>query len=159
MRKTLFVGALALVVIVTGLTVAAAHRHQPQQIISVLRFRVVEHADSDTVTDNGTAGDSEGDLLTWHNPIYSAKNTKKIGHDQGECTRIDPASGSWECRWITWIAGQGGITVEGPFYDARDSVLAVTGGTGAFRNARGTMLCHARNAGGTAYNFDFTLLP
>jgi hypothetical protein len=159
MRKTLFVGALALVVIATGLTVAFAHRHQPQSIVRATAFRVVEHADSDTVIDNGTAGDSEGDLLTWHNPIYNATNTKRIGHDQGECVRIDPASGSWECSWITWIGGAGGITVEGPFYDTRDSVLAVTGGTGIFRNARGTMLCHARNAAGSAYNFNFALLP
>ena len=31
------------------------------------------------------------------------------------------------------------MTVEGPFYDTRDSVLAITGGTGAYANARGQM--------------------
>jgi allene oxide cyclase len=37
---------------------------------------------------------------------------------------------SWECIWTTLLP-RGQITVEGPFYDTRDSVLAITGGTGA----------------------------
>jgi hypothetical protein len=42
--------------------------------------------------------------------------------------------------------------VEGPFRDAfPTTVLAVTGGTGAYRNVRGQMVLHARTDG----NFDF----
>ena len=33
----------------------------------------------------------------------------------------------------------GSVTVEGPFYDTRESNLAITGGTGSFRNASGVM--------------------
>lgn len=46
----------------------------------------------------------------------------------------------------------------GPFLDAGDSTLAITGGTGAFRNAGGTMDRHARDAQGTAYDFTFHVI-
>ena len=45
--------------------------------------------------------------------------------------------------------------VEGPFYDDRDSVLAITGGTGRYATARGEMRLHARDAQGSAYDFTF----
>jgi hypothetical protein len=49
------------------------------------------------------------------------------------------------------------LTVEGPFYDTRDSVLAVTGGTGAYGNARSWMKLKSR-AGGTEFAFIFHLI-
>ena len=54
------------------------------------------------------------------------------------------------------LAG-GSIVVEGPFLDAGDSTLAVTGGTGRYRGADGEMRLHARNAQGSEYDFTFTL--
>ena len=48
--------------------------------------------------------------------------------------------------------------MEGPFFDAQNSVLTVTGGTGIYRNARGTMGLQARN-GGAEYDFIFNLVP
>src|SRR5262245_21696056 len=93
---------------------------------------VVEHATSDTVVDTGAPGDSLGDVLAFGNPIFDAANTNSIGRDQGYCIRTN-VGGSWECNW-TVILDQGSLVVEGPFYDdLRDSQLAVTGGTGAFR--------------------------
>ena len=110
---------------------------------------MVERANTDTVIDTDqSGGDTTGDLLTFHNPVFDRANDTRVGNDQGECVRIDPARGTWECRWITRIAGRGSITVEGPFYDTRDSVLAVTGGTGAFANARGQMRLERRFLGG-----------
>ena len=47
---------------------------------------------------------------------------------------------------------------EGPFLDAGDSTLSITGGTGAYRAARGTMDLHARDAQGSAYDFTFHVL-
>ena len=44
--------------------------------------------------------------------------------------------------------------VEGPFYDAKDSVVAITGGTGRYRKARGTMKLESRE-GGTKFAFIF----
>jgi allene oxide cyclase len=45
--------------------------------------------------------------------------------------------------------------VQGPFYDTEDSELAITGGTGEYENASGTMSLHARNDKGTEYDFTY----
>jgi allene oxide cyclase len=116
---------------------------------------VVEHALTDTVTDTGRKGDSSGDLLTFHNPVFDSGDAARVGSDQGQCVRIVPGA-SWECTWTTFLPG-GHITVEGPFFDTRNSVIAVTGGTGAYRNARGAMLLRSR-AGGTKFDFVFRLI-
>lgn len=39
--------------------------------------------------------------------------------------------------------------------DADDSTLSITGGTGAYRKATGTMDLHARGANGSTYDFTF----
>jgi hypothetical protein len=155
MRRIILIGAVAAIAIVSIALVATAR--QPQ-LASRTRLVVVERATTDTVIDTDQSGDdSTGDLLTFHNRVFDRSNDSPVGNDQGECVRIDPARGTWECRWITRIAGQGSITVEGPFFDTRDSVLAVTGGTGAFANARGQMLLHARSA--SVFEFTFLLQP
>jgi hypothetical protein len=62
---------------------------------------------------------------------------------------------SYECNWTTSLSG-GQITVEGPFLDAGDSTLAVTGGTGRYRKARGFMKLHGLE-NGTKFRFEFHL--
>ncbi len=119
--------------------------------------KVIEHAVTDTVVDTGAPGDTTGDLLTFHNKIYNAADTKQVGRDMGVCTRIDPKAGTWTCDWTTFLKG-GQITVDGPFYDTANSTLAVTGGTGKYRNARGSMALISIN-GGAEYHFNFNLLP
>jgi allene oxide cyclase len=113
---------------------------------------VIEHATSDTTTDTGASGDSVGDILTFGNDVFDATNATKAGTDQGYCVRV-VAGTSYECTWTTFLPG-GQIVVAGPFYDAKDSTLAITGGTGRYRDARGTMELHAR-ADGTEYAFVF----
>ena len=112
---------------------------------------VVEHADTDAVTDTGTAGDTVGDLLTFANPVFDATNKNKVGTDQGYCVRTVVGK-AWECFWTLSLAN-GQITVEGPFLDKGDSVLAITGGTGKFAGARGQMKLHARDEKGSQYDF------
>jgi allene oxide cyclase len=118
-------------------------------------IHVIEHATTDATTDTGAPGDSSGDVLTFANDVYDAADAAKVGTDQGYCIRIT-APGSYECNWTTFLA-RGQITVEGPFFDAADSVLAITGGTGAYRNARGRMELKARN-GGTEFDFIFHVI-
>jgi Allene oxide cyclase len=99
--------------------------------------------------------EAAGDLLTFHNVVFDAADSTPAGHDQGQCIRIAVGS-SWECTWTTFLPG-GHITVEGPFFDTRNSVLAITGGTGIYRNARGAMVLRSR-AGGTKFDFVFRLI-
>lgn len=116
---------------------------------------LVERAASDAVTDLGAQGDSAGDILTFANEVYDKDNAKKVGSDNGWCART-VAGKAWECIWTTTLA-DGQITVEGPFYDTADSELAITGGTGAYAEASGSLALHARNDKGTEYDFVFKL--
>lgn len=83
-------------------------------------------------------------------------DTDVVGIDQGDCVRIEVGM-SWECRWVNVVEG-GSITVEGSFLDAAPSVLAITGGTGAYRGARGSMRLVAANEAGTELKFIFRVL-
>ena len=116
---------------------------------------LVERATSDAVTDLGAQGDSAGDILTFANEIFDKDNANKVGSDNGFCART-VAGKAWECIWTTTLA-DGQITVEGPFYDTADSELAVTGGTGEYAEASGSLALHARNDKGTEYDFVYTL--
>jgi hypothetical protein len=116
---------------------------------------VVEHAITDTEIPTGGGKDVKGNILTFNNPVFDAADKKQVGHDEGFCTRLAPAQGIWECLWTTFLpAGQ--ITVQGPYYDTRNSVLSITGGTGAYRSSRGEMVLNSRH-GGTEYDFIFKL--
>jgi allene oxide cyclase len=116
---------------------------------------LVERADTDAVTDTGAKDDSAGDLLTFANKVYDKGNQKQLGTDQGFCVRTVKGT-AWECWWTLSLA-DGQITVQGPFMDKGDSVLAITGGTGKYVNARGQMKLHARNDKGTEYDFVYEL--
>jgi allene oxide cyclase len=120
------------------------------------QLQIVERAISDTIVHVGGKDDAAGNLLTFANPVFDAANKKQLGSDQGFCVRVAVAK-SWECLWTVTLAG-GQITVEGPFLDQGDSLLAVTGGTGKYAGAKGSLKLHARDAKGSAYDFHYELL-
>ena len=149
--KLLPFGMLAVVALAAGDLMAAGRATAaPQELI------VIEHATTDAVTDTGASGDSAGDILTFANDVFDEEDRVRVGGSQGMCVRTVPGA-AWECFW-TLSLDSGQITVEGPFYDAGDSVLAVTGGTGAFANAQGDMLLTAIGTEGTAFRFTYRLL-
>jgi hypothetical protein len=116
---------------------------------------VIEHAITDTENPGVGGKDVKGNILTFNNPVYNVANKKQVGHDEGFCTRVQPAQGIWECLWTTFLKG-GQITVQGPYYDTHNSVLSITGGTGVYRDSRGQMTLLSRN-GGKEYDFIFQL--
>ena len=116
---------------------------------------LVERATTDAVTDLDPKGDSAGDILTFANEVFDKDNANKIGSNNGWCIRT-VVGAAWECFW-TLTLDDGQITVEGPFYDAGDSVLAITSGTGEYAGADGSMALHARDAKGSEYDFVYTL--
>lgn len=120
------------------------------------QLQIVERALSDAIVHVGGKDDAAGNLLTFANPVFDAANKKQLGSDQGFCVRVAVAK-SWECLWTVTLAG-GQITVEGPFLDQGDSLLAVTGGTGKYAGAKGSLKLHARDAKGSAYDFRYELL-
>jgi len=120
------------------------------------KLALVEHAASDTVVDIGDKGDSIGDTLVFANDVYDEADQNKLGSDNGWCIRTAVGK-AWECYW-TLLLADGQITVDGPFLDAGDSMLAITGGTGAYAGVRGDMKLHARDAKGSEYDFIYNLI-
>ncbi len=117
---------------------------------------LVEHATTDAVSvHGGTKADNVGDVLTFANPMFDAADKLPVGMDQGYCVRLVLGK-AFECH-ITVMLANGQVMVDGPFYDTADSVMAVTGGTGAYRGVRGEMRLHARDAKGSAYDFVYSL--
>jgi len=135
-------------IVAAALTAGLAFRAAP---VAASELILVERAASDTVTDTGAKGDSVGDILTFSNEIYDKDNKTRIGHDNGWCVRTVVGQ-AWECTW-TLTTDKGQLTVEGPYYDTRDSVLSITGGTGDYAKARGQMKLHARDPKGAEYDF------
>jgi Allene oxide cyclase len=151
LRRSFVVGVGVLLLVALATTVATASSRDHSRTI-----RVVERAVSDTVVDLGAPGDSVGDMLTFGNDVFNAKNVVKVGRDEGACFRTNPGL-AWECTWTTILA-HGSISVQGPFYDdLRNSSLAITGGTGRYSGAQGQMTLHARDAAGSAFDFIFRL--
>ena len=134
-----------------GLGVARAS----SEITGHLTITVVEHSTTDEIADVGRKGDSAGDILTFHNSVFDATDSRRVGKNQGQCVREDPKAGTWECWWTTSLA-DGQITVEGPFADAHDTTFAVTGGTGLYANVRGAMRVRSLK-GGAEYEQTFEL--
>jgi len=119
-------------------------------------IKVVERPVGETTIDLGAKGDSIGDMLVFANGIYDAANKTQIGSDQGYCVRTIVGR-SWECIW-TIMLKTGQITVEGPFLDEGDSLFAVTGGTGKYAGAKGSLKLHPRDPTPTGYDFTYDLL-
>jgi hypothetical protein len=140
MRKKL--ALLTAAALVASVVVAAFVMSTPATAATTLT--VIEHAQSDHVTDVGKTGLGPGDLLTFHNPVYDSTDTTQVGTDQGFCIRmtkfLDNKKGSWECEWTTFLdSGASSITVETPFLDTGLGVGAITGGTGTYVGASGSL--------------------
>ena len=153
-RRTFALAATAALTV--GAVAAATSSAKPVQAHSAGgTVHVIEHAITDTEIPTGGGKDVKGNILTFNNPVFNVANTKQVGHDEGFCVRVAPAQRIWECLWTTFLkAGQ--ITVQGPYYDTRNSTLSITGGTGAYRNSRGEMTLLSRD-GGKEYDFIFKL--
>jgi allene oxide cyclase len=144
----LVIGALGASALLVGGSAGASS----EQIVEV-----IEHAVTDTTIHTAGPGDVAGNTLVFHNKVYGPGDTRVVGHDEGFCTRLQPSAGSWECLWTTFLP-QGHITVQGPYYDTRNSVMSITGGTGAYQAVRGEMDLDALD-GGAKYDFIFRLAP
>ena len=155
MRRKLAVAAASLLVVGAGIASMVAST----SATAATTLAVIEHAQNDRVTDVGREGLGRGDLLTFRNPIYDQTNTTQVGTDQGFCIRLSKfkqnKSGSWECEWTTFLNdGASSITVESPFYDTGTGVGAITGGTGAYVGASGSLDLSCSE---TECTFKFTL--
>eukprot|EP00542_Grammatophora_oceanica_P013787 CAMPEP_0194027584 /NCGR_PEP_ID=MMETSP0009_2-20130614/1722_1 /TAXON_ID=210454 /ORGANISM="Grammatophora oceanica, Strain CCMP 410" /LENGTH=185 /DNA_ID=CAMNT_0038666709 /DNA_START=1288 /DNA_END=1845 /DNA_ORIENTATION=+ len=135
---------------------------------SMYLLETIQVGTSDTITtlrDDDTEG--LGDIFTWdrRNQIYATSELDQvssstlIGDNQGHCVRLTNQgdNSEWDC-FFTIFFEEGQIHAHGPF-NAGVTIDAITGGTGAYEDATGSMeLSYAGEVGGVfAYNYVFHL--
>lgn len=136
-----------------SITAAAALLALPT--LAAEQIKIVERPVNETTTHISAKADAPGDILSFANPLFESSNKTQIGSDQGFCIRTALGK-SWQCNWTNQLK-DGTIIVNGVFNDAGDSTLSVTGGTGKYAGARGTMLLHTRAGKPESYDFTFDL--
>jgi allene oxide cyclase len=144
---------LILAVLLIGALIAGTVSSQTPETMTI---QVVERATTDVTTDLGEEGDSVGDILTFANEVYDEVNENQVGTDNGYCVRTEVGV-AYKCAW-TLTLEDGQIMVDGPFNDTGDSVLAITGGTGAYMGARGQMTLKFRDDAGTEFDFIYEIM-
>ena len=152
MKKTILPLGLVIAVVLGFAVVNATANDEPKHKGTT---HVIEHATSDAVTNGSATTDLKGNVLTFANDVFDSADKTKVGSDQGYCIRIVVGK-TWECNFTTFLPG-GQITVEGPFNDSGNTDMAITGGTGKYRNARGWMDLQYHNPAGTEFDFVFHL--
>ena len=81
-------------------------------------------------------GPSVGDMFVFQSDLIDPSTHAKVGTVEGHCVLITASGDLSDCDASGILAG-GQIRVSGPSSDADTNVLAVTGGTGIYRNVSG----------------------
>jgi hypothetical protein len=133
----------------TAALVLPAAASQPQTIHLIL------HATNDTfgtLTGCSSPGSCQGDFMVGYDPLFDAATGKEVGTLAYECFLVDPASTLYHCPGNTFtLTGRGQIVfaevilheVGGP-----PTIAPITGGTGQFLGATGTVTSKKLSAGG-----------
>ena len=137
MSRYLTVLAIAAVAVIGVVQPAASSTDSNRQPVTKT-FKRTAVVDSATNVDNPPAGDSQGDIIVFTQKLYrDSSQQDKIGSDQAYCVRTI-AGKARVCTGIFYVKG-GTITITGPESTGVHS-LAITGGTGDWRGARGEIV-------------------
>ncbi len=140
MRWKLGIGAVVGATLVLAIGTASLASAQPSNGSNARVLELITRATAiNDFVDVGPSGFSPGDLYIFTERVYLASEPdEQIGRADGRCVLIDPAAFRFDCS-ITSSLPEGDIVSGGSLtlVDGATSEGAVTGGTGAYRNARG----------------------
>jgi hypothetical protein len=108
-------------------------------------FTVVAVLEEENEEDLGEEGPSIGDLYAFSGPLFDESEETELGRFDGVCTTTSSPGPSAEARRLcnvtaTFVEEREGAEIDAQGVgriEAEDVVLAVNGGTGEFRTARG----------------------
>jgi hypothetical protein len=114
----------------------------------IRRLVLVARLQEVRIVDLPPSGLSQGDTRLFNFDVYNASNTRRIGRMDGACQVTDPPDTAGESRIFaqcvkTFVLAGGSITVQGDATYTKiqnfpyPAVQTITGGTGAYRGARG----------------------
>lgn len=112
---------------------------QPQTIHLIEHPNNVGHVQVGSLTECAGASGCQGDYLVGDDPMFDATTGKQVGTLMFECFLVDPGSGLFHCPGITIeLTGRGQIVFTEKF-DGSSQTSPITGGTGEFLGATGTV--------------------
>jgi hypothetical protein len=103
-------------------------------------FVLIEEVGQGTFVDTGPKGDSEGDYALFRDRLRDPKNNALIGALSVQC--VFQFAFTAECHGTAILFDRGKLTFAGNVPTASVFALAITGGTGEFRAARGEVFVH-----------------
>jgi hypothetical protein len=115
-------------------------------------LRLVSHDTGNGFVDNAPRGDSAGDMAVFTQDLF--RHGRRYG--RGDVQFVETAKGATQAQDTMLISGafrlpRGEITATGATHvGARRFKLAITGGTGAYRAARGSVTAINRPYGGVS---------
>jgi len=107
------------------------------------KFQVVTRTINENYDDTGKDGPSVGDSFTFTEKLFHRGD--RVGRDAGSCkvTRVTKRSFGSHCTVTATFRGRGDITVQGAILYKRGErsrpTVAITGGTGDYKDAAGTV--------------------
>jgi hypothetical protein len=121
-----------------GLDLLATHRPQDAVPAPSAKGALILNESEAQVSflDLGPSGESVGDEIVIHGPLYERTLTSVVGHIDVTCTLSFDAS---LCDATADLPGRGELRFGGPA-GSNSFLFAITGGTNAFRTARGQVL-------------------
>jgi hypothetical protein len=127
-------GAILALAGVAALGVGAATGGASEARRTATTFDVVEKTTAVQFVEQPPAGDSMGDSVVGASDLFDRRDTQ-LGTAHWSCVRTNPGS-QRQCS-LTYFFARGFLTLQGPYRDDGTGTFAITGGTGAFRKARG----------------------
>jgi len=103
--------------------------------VTHLKF-LVKFIGEDTFLDLGAPGFSQGDEFILHDLVFTSDGGTQVGRDGGMCVIFDVTVPESNCT-VTYALPHGEITVQFLNSPPPTKLVAVTGGTGMYRGARG----------------------
>jgi hypothetical protein len=157
MKTTSLIAALVAAVAAAGIAVLPASG-QNQPTTRTLTFVSTEKPSDEKFIDSKPKGYSVGDRLVLSSLLH--RGSSIAGRVEASCSLLDPTYHAQQCA-ITAILADGQITLQGAGLDKKlpgvggtDEIYAITGGTGAYVGASGTM---TRKGNGKKDTLTFTL--
>jgi hypothetical protein len=143
----------AVLVATVGLVSIASASSSPNRTASSSKTKTIQVLQSGsgvfTFVDVGPADDSIGDYTVINTPLLHPTSHQQVGLESAVCTAIEAPPGREQCV-TTASFPAGDITFQGVFVfePPKPFVLAITGGTGAYRTAHGTVTFSFPQQGG-----------
>jgi allene oxide cyclase len=105
----------------------------------ILTIRAIELPVQSTFTDLHEKGLTQGDTFAAANVLRTLDRSAVIGRQDVWCTVLNAKRARFECDITAFLHG-GSVMAQGPFQIGKGGRLAIVGGTGQYREARGQLV-------------------